>query len=597
MKLRARPYDLKLRLAVLTGVLSFCGLVLVGRAAQIQLWNKDFYQHQGDARFLRELPIATSRGMIVDRNGEPLAVSTPVDSVWANPQELLQHPERLPELAEALGIAPEVLTRRVTQRAQKEFVFLRRRINPDVAQAVVARGIPGVYSQREYRRFYPHGEAMAHIIGFTNIDDRGQEGLELAFDDWLTGKPGAQRVIRDRRGRIVENVDLIRAAEPGKELVLSIDRRVQYLAYRELKAALIANRATSGSVVVLDIPTGEILAMVNQPSFNPNAHSAAMAGAHRNRAVTDVIEPGSVIKAITVAAALENGIDPNIVIQTSPGTLPLSGHVIRDVHDYGPVTLERLLTKSSNIGATKLALGMSNEHFYDVLHRFGFGQSTGSGFPGESSGVLSSPRGWGSLEKATISYGYGLSTTPLQLAQAYATLANNGRLMPPTFIKGGEDRGRQVMDPRIARNVLLMLESVTESQGTATKAAITGYRVAGKTGTSRRATRGGYERRYISVFAGVVPLDRPKFAMVVVINNPSGHDYYGGLVSAPVFHNVMDGALRLMDVAPDHIEQWYAEAASGGRELSAAQPTAVSATDTVDTVAVAPTPGIAGARR
>ena len=568
MKARARPYDLKVRLTALAAVLGLCGVVLVGRAAQMQLLNKDFYQHQGEARFLREIPIPTSRGMILDRNGEPLAVSTPVESVWANPQELLQHPERLPELAKALGIPQDVLTQRVAQRSDKEFVYLRRHINPDDAQAVVARGIPGVYSQREFRRFYPHGEVMAHALGFTNIDDRGQEGLELAFDNWLTGKPGAQKIIRDRRGRIVENVDLIRAAEPGKDLTLSIDRRIQYLAYRELKAALLANQASSGSVVVLDIPTGEILAMVNQPAYNPNAREAAIPGTHRNRALTDVVEPGSVIKALTVAAALESGVDPDIVVPTTP--LVVSGHPIRDVHDYGPVTLERLLQKSSNIGASRLALNMSNEHFYDVLHRFGFGQSTGSGFPGESAGVLAPARSWGQLEKATISYGYGLSVTPLQIAQAYAALANDGRLMPPTFVKGGGDGGRQVLDPRIARDVLRMLESVTKTGGSATRAAVTGYHVAGKTGTSRKFTRGGYEKKYISLFAGVVPMDHPKFAMVVVIHNPSGRDYYGGLVSAPVFHNVMDGALRLMDVPPDHVEQWYAGDAEGAQPSAAA---------------------------
>ena len=554
-KLRARPYDLRLRLRVLGAVLGLCGAVLVARAAQMQLFDGDFYQHQGNARFLREVPIPTSRGMILDRNGEPLAVSTPVESVWANPKELLQAPERMPELATALGIPLDLLTQRIAQRASKEFVYLRRHINPDDAQAVVARGIPGVYSQREFRRFYPHGEVMAHVLGFTNIDDHGQEGLELAFDSWLTGKPGLQRVIRDRHGRIVENVDLIRAAEPGKDLTLSIDRRIQYLAYRELKAALLANQASSGSLVVLDIPTGEILAMVNQPSYNPNSRAAANPGTHRNRAVTDVVEPGSVIKAFTVAAALENGVDPNIVIQTSPGTMPLAGHVIRDVHDYGPVTLERLLAKSSNIGATKLALGMDNAQFHDVLRRFGFGESTGSGFPGESSGVLPPPRGWGQLEKATISYGYGLSVTPLQIAQAYAALANEGRLMPPTFVRDSRAPGRQAIDPRLARHVLSLLESVTEQGGSATRAAITGYQVAGKTGTSRNFTVGGYEKKYISLFAGVVPVDHPKFATVVVIHNPRGHDYYGGLVSAPVFHNVMDGALRLMDVPPDRVEQ------------------------------------------
>ncbi|MFA6985430.1 MAG: penicillin-binding transpeptidase domain-containing protein [Arenimonas sp.] len=564
MKVRARPYNLKLRLKVLTAVLGVCGVVLVGRAAQMQLLNKDFYQHQGDARFLREVPIATSRGMIMDRNGEPLAVSTPVESVWANPKELLQNPDRLPELADALGIPQDVLTQSIAQRADKEFVFLRRRINPDDAEAVVKRGIPGVYKQREFRRFYPHGEVMAHVLGFTNIDDHGQEGLELAFDSWLTGKPGAQRVIRDRRGHVVENVDLVRAAEPGKDITLSIDRRIQYLAYRELKAALIANGAASGSAVIVDVPTGEILAMVNQPAYNPNAREAAEPGTHRNRAVTDVVEPGSVMKSFTVAAALEAGLNPNIIVQTSPGWMMLGKYRISDVRDHGAVDLTHLLSTSSNIGAAKLGLDMTSEHLYDVLHRFGFGESTHSGFPGESSGVMAPPRSWGMVKRGTISYGMGLSVTPVQLAQAYAALANNGRLMPPTFIKGGKGDGRQVMDPRIARDLLAMLESVTQPGGTAQGAAITGYHVAGKTGTARTASGGGYARRYISVFAGVVPLDHPKFAMVVVINNPRGRDYYGGLVSAPVFHNVMDGALRLMDVPPDHIEQWVAARPAAG---------------------------------
>ena len=463
MKARARPYNLNLRLTVLGAVLGCCGVVLVGRAAQMQLFNQDFYQHQGDARFLRDVPIATSRGMIMDRNGEPLAVSTPVESVWANPKELLQHPQRMPELAQALGIPQDVLTQRIAQRAGKEFVFLRRHINPDDAQAVVARGIPGVYAQREFRRFYPHGEVMAHVLGFTNIDDQGQEGLELAFNDWLTGTPGVQRVIRDRRGRIVENVDLVKSAQPGKDITLSIDRRIQYLAYRELKSALANNGATSGSVVVVDVPTGEILAMVNQPSYNPNSREAAQPSTHRNRAVTDVIEPGSVMKSMTVMAALEDGVNPNIQFDTNPGVMALGKYTIRDTSNHGVVSLEGLLQHSSNIGAAKLGSNMSNEHFYDVLHRFGFGESTGSGFPGESSGVLAPARSWGPVEKATIAYGYGISVTPLQLAQAYAVLAGQRSPDPGNHHPScGVDKpsiARRVDQPRrSARNVVAMLE-------------------------------------------------------------------------------------------------------------------------------------------
>jgi cell division protein FtsI (penicillin-binding protein 3) len=557
MKLRARAYNPRLRLRVMAGFFAAFALLLVGRAAWMQLVHRDFYQQQGNARFLRELPIATSRGMIMDRNGEPLAVSTPVESVWANPKELLEAPEQMPKLAKALGISRDVLTQRITQRADKEFVYLRRHINPDDAQAVVAMKIPGVYSTREFRRFYPHGEVMAHVLGFTNIDDSGQEGLELAFNDWLTGKPGAQKIIRDRSGHIVEKIDLVRETQPGKDLTLSIDRRIQYLAYRELKSALFEAQAKSGSAVVLDVKTGEILAMVNQPSYNPNSRDASQPTTHRNRAVTDVIEPGSVVKAMTVAAALENGINPNIIINTSPGKLQVANRVVSDVHDYGAVSLSRLLMKSSNVGAAKLGATMSDEHFYDVLHRFGYGQTTQSGFPGESTGVLPPARKWGPVEKATISYGYGLSATPLQIAQAYATLANQGRSMKPSFVKATQDEfGVQVIDPTIAKNVMTMLETVTSSEGTAEKAAITGYHVAGKTGTSRKFNAGGYSKRHISLFAGVVPLDNPKFAMVVVINEPAGRDYYGGLVSAPVFHNVMEGALRLMDVPPDNVAAW-----------------------------------------
>lgn len=561
---RGQWLDTRRRLYAVVGVLVLSTVALVVRAVDLQLIDKDFYQQQGDARFLREMPIATSRGMITDRSGEPLAVSSPVESIWANPQELLLHPERLPELAEALNIGLEPLTQRLAQRADKEFVYLRRHMNPDEAATILALGIPGVASQREFRRFYPMGEVMAHILGFTNIDDRGQEGLELAFDEWLTGKPGAKRVIRDRRGRIVENVDLIRPAAPGRELTLSIDRRIQYLAYRELKSALLEHGASSGSVVVLEVDTGEVLAMVNQPSYNPNARESVEPGAFRNRALTDVFEPGSVIKAFTVAAALETGkFRPDTVLDTSPGTMPLAGHVIRDVHNYGKVDLTRLLTKSSNVAATKLALEMSNEHFHDVLRRFGFGETTGIGFPGESPGVLPGPRSWGILHKATISYGYGLSTTALQLAQAYAAIGNGGVLVPPTFIHGARNPGRQVIDPQLAHTLVGMLETVTGKEGTAQRARVAGFRAAGKTGTSRMASAGGYQKRYIALFAGLIPASNPRFSVVVMINDPSGRDYYGGLVAAPVFGRLMEGSLRVMDVPPDDVGGLLAAAPKG----------------------------------
>jgi cell division protein FtsI (penicillin-binding protein 3) len=570
MRSRSRQVNTRFRLYAVLGVLGLGASSLVVRAVDLQLLDKAFYQQQGDARFLREIPIPTSRGMITDRNGEPLAVSSPVESIWANPQELLQHADRLPALAEALSIPLDALTQRLAQRADKEFVYLRRHMNPDEAEAIVALGAPGVYSQREFRRFYPVGEVTAHVLGFTNIDDRGQEGLELAFDEWLTGTPGAKRVIRDRRGRIVENVDLIRAAEPGHDLALSIDRRIQYLAYRELKTALVENQASSGSVVVLEVGSGEILAMVNQPSYNPNAREAAEPGTQRNRAVTDVFEPGSVMKTFTIAAAIEAGkITPETPIPTAPGYMPIPGYTIRDFRNYGTLTVTGVLSKSSNVGATKIAGTLPNDVQYDLYRRFGLGQATGSGFPGESAGVLTGPDQWGPTEKATISYGYGLSTTLLQLARAYAAIGNEGRLIEPTFVHGANNPSQQVIDPALARQLLAMLETVTGPGGTATRANVLGYRVGGKTGTSRKASGGGYAaKRYTSVFVGLVPASRPKFVMGVVINDPQSRDaagdlvYGGGAVAAPVFHRVMDGALRLMDVPPDHMQQWYAEAPS-----------------------------------
>ncbi|PZO08849.1 MAG: cell division protein [Lysobacteraceae bacterium] len=575
MKVQRSTYSLRHRLLAISVVLGVFGVVLVARAAHLQLISPDFYQQQGDARFLREVPIATSRGTITDRNGEPLAISSPVESVWANPKELLQHGDRMPQLAKALGIPQDVLEQRISQRADKEFVYLRRHMNPDIADEVVDMGIPGVYSQREFRRFYPHGEVMAHVLGFTNIDDRGQEGLELAFDEWLTGKPGAQQIIRDRRGRTVENVDLIRAAEPGHDLTLSIDRRIQYLAYRELKTALVERGASSGSIVVLDVPTGEILAMVNQPSYNPNSRDGSGPETQRNRAVTDVVEPGSVMKTLTLAAALESGkFTPESLIATAPGYMPLpGGYTVKDFRNYGTLTMTGVLTKSSNVGATKIASELTNEHQYDMYHRFGLGQASGSGFPGESSGVLRAPNLWGPTEKATVSYGYGLSVTPLQLARAYAAIGNGGRLHEATFVKGSDSASVQVIDPVIAAQLMTMLETVTSTDGTASRAAVMGYRVAGKTGTVRKAGGGSYiAKRYAAVFVGLVPASNPKFAMAVVIHDPQGLEYGGGAVSAPIFHHVMDGALRLMDVPPDNIEQWFTAQAKKKAATVAAAP-------------------------
>ncbi len=582
-------FDLRGRLKLVVGGLGLCGLALVARAVDLQLVDNAYYQQKADARFLREIPIPTSRGMITDRNGEPLAVSSPVDSVWGNPQEMLKHPDRLPELAEALGVPLDHLERRVAQRADKEFVFLKRRINPNEAEAILARKIPGVFSQREFRRFYPQGEALAHVLGFTNIDDAGQEGVELAFDEWLRGTPGAQKVIRDRRGRIVENVDLVRAAQPGKDLTLSIDRRIQYLTHRELRATLERTGAVAGSAVVIDVATGEILAMANLPTFNPNAVTGEHRDARRNRAVTDLIEPGSTMKPVTVAAAMEAGvITPQTIIDTSPGWMPNGRYRTSDFRNYGALTVTGVITKSSNVGSAKIVHKLDNAYFHDFLSKMGYGRSTGSGFPGEASGLLPPPSRWSGTSKQTMSYGYGLSATPLQIAHAYATLANHGRAVQPTLVKGQQGKSEQVVSPQVADAVLRMMQTVTEPGGTATQAAIPGYHVAGKTGTARKASGGGYSRRYVSFFAGVVPVENPRFAMAVVIDDPDpAKGYYGGLVSAPVFQQVMDGALRLMDVPPDDIETWLAaqakeqakERARNAPRATAAAPAASTAGD------------------
>ncbi len=567
---RAR-FNLRGRVTLVVCALALCSVSLVGRAAYVQLVNSDFYQKQGNERFIRDIEIPTSRGMITDRNGEPVAVSSPVESIWCDPQQLMKNPADLPKLARVLDEPEAELIRRVSQRAEKEFYFLKRRINPDEAKRILAHKIPGVYSRREYRRFYPQGEAMAHVLGFTNIDDRGQEGLELAFDDWLRGTPGAKRVIRDNHGRIVENVDLVKQAQPGKPLTLSIDRRIQYLAFRELKQQLQLSGASSGSAVVLDVATGEVLAMVNLPTYNSNAPSSGKLDARRNRAVTDVIEPGSTMKPLTAAAALEAGTaTPTSVIDTRPGWIANGRWRTSDTHNYGVLTTTGVITKSSNVGAAKLVATLSDQDFYTFLRRFGYGQKPGSGFPGEVSGSLPAPQFWSRTTKQTMSYGYGISATPLQVAQAYAALANHGRLLPPTFVKGQRNEGRQVLDPVVAGQVMKMMQTVTETGGTATQAAILGYHVAGKTGTARISEGGGYSRRYTAFFAGVVPVDNPRFAMAVVITDPvpGRLGYYGGLVSAPVFHNVMEGALRLMDVPPDDIETWLAAQAKSESEAS-----------------------------
>lgn len=558
---RGRP-DARKRLALVAGVLALATIGLIARAVDLQVVHQAFLQQQGDARFLREVEIPVSRGAIYDRNGVPLAVSTPMLSLWANPEQLLEHSERIPELAKVLGVDATDLARKLQKRGDREFVYLRRLMPPEAAKAVLALDIPGVNAEREYKRYYPEGAATAHVLGFTNIDDRGQEGLELAYDGWLAGKPGEKRVIRDRLGRVVENVEQVRAPVPGHDLTLSIDSRIQYLAYQALSEAVLKRHAASGSMVVMDPRNGEILAMVNVPSYNPNDLDSSNAGQRRNRALTDVTEPGSTMKPFTITTALESGKwTPITPIDTSPGWFMIDGHTVRDDSNNGLIDLSHVITYSSNVGASKISLTLTPQQMSGVLHQFGFGASTGSGFPGEVSGYIPPPRSWGDFVKATIAFGYGLNVTALQLANAYSAIADGGIRHTPTFIKGDDNPGVRVEPPKISDEVMTMLRTVVSPKGTAPQAAIADYTVAGKTGTAHLAVAGGYSRnRYAALFCGIVPASSPRLVGVVIIRDAGGHggEYFGGLVSAPVFSEVMSGALRLLDIPPDNVQQWYA---------------------------------------
>jgi cell division protein FtsI (penicillin-binding protein 3) len=531
-------------------------LGLLYRAVQLQLTDHAFLAGQGDARFSRVAEITATRGTITDRNGEPLAVSTPVDSVWVNPKELALAIDQLPRLAKALKRDKGEIERRVTSNLDREFLYLARHMQPAEAQKIRALEIPGVYLTREYRRYYPAGEVAGHVVGFTNVDDQGQEGLELAFDHWLAGEDGAKRVIQDRYGKIVQNVEEIRAMRPGRNLVLSIDLRIQYLAYRELKAAIRDQRAKAGTVVVLDVTTGEVLAMVNQPAFNPNDRGQIAPRTYRNRAITDIIEPGSTIKPFFVAAGLASGrYHANSVIDTSPGYIKVGANIFEDEHgSLGRVNLATILAKSSNVGMGMLALSLEPERMWTTLNDFGFGQVTSSGFPGESAGLLSHYSHWRPIGIVTMSHGYGLSVTPLQLTHAYATLGALGVARPVSFLRvDSPPEGTPALAPDLSRELISLLESVVVAEGaTGHRAAIPGYRVSGKTGTAWKATAGGYSTdKYLAVFAGVAPATDPRLAAVVVIDEPGAGKYYGGDVAAPVFSGVVGGALRLLAVPPD----------------------------------------------
>ena len=533
--------------AVLTGF-----AILIGRSVYLQSTHKQFLQQKGDARYSRNITLPSHRGMIQDRNGEPLAISTPVESIWASPPDLEINPEQVKKLAALLDLKAENITKRL-ENNPREFVYIKRRIPPELARQVMSLKIPGIFMQREYRRYYPAGEMSAHLVGFTGVDEIGREGFELAAQDWLSGKEGSRRVIKDRQGRIVEDLEAVKVPEDGKDLVLSIDRRIQYLAHRELLKAVETHKAKAGAVVVLDAKTGEVLAMTNVPSYNPN-NPVNLSGRSRNRAIVDLFEPGSTLKPFSAAAALEAGtFSTESIIDTTPGFMRVGSATVRDVHPQGKATVAQIIQKSSNVGSAKLGLSLEPKYLWNVFNQVGFGQVTNVGFPGEASGKLRDYKTWRPIEQATMSYGYGLNLTLLQLARAYTVFGNAGELRPVTLRKQTDiPVGQQVFSAKTAQAMLEMMELAVLPGGTAPRAQVLGYRVAGKTGTAHKSGVGGYQvDRYVSSFVGMAPVSNPRLIMAVMIDEPGAGQYYGGTVAAPVFSAVISGALRMLAVPQD----------------------------------------------
>ena len=517
----------------------------------------EFLQSQGLARTLRTEVIPAHRGIITDRYGEPLAVSTPVISIWADPEKLLSARQQWPELLHAIAMSSDELNRKLMSYKNKKFVYLRRQLTPAEAEVILDLDINGVYGQQEYQRFYPAGEVTAHLVGFTDIDDKGQEGIELSYDQWLSGTRGSKQVLKDLRGRIIKDVGLLSAASPGKDIVLSIDLRLQYLAYKELKAAVKAHNAKSGSLVVLDAYNGEVLAMVNQPSYNPNDRSNLSPDTLRNRAITDQFEPGSTMKPLTIMAALESGrYSPTTTIDTRPGYMRVGNKTLLDPVNYGVIDVTKIITKSSQVGLTKVSLDLEGDAIREMFYRLGIGQSTGTGFPGEAVGILPNYSHWQPIVQANFSFGYGITLTNLQLAQAYSVIANQGIKRPVSILKQQQPAAEQVVDKKTAKQAIDMLKTVTQPGGTAAIANLQGYQVAGKTGTIHKVGASGYEDdRYLSLFVGFAPADNARIIAAVVINEPSNGKYFGGEVAAPVFARVVDNALRLLQIPPSNAEQ------------------------------------------
>ncbi len=545
------------RYRVMLGLVLVGLALLAGRIVDLHVFDRTFLQGQGDARTLRVDPLPAHRGMITDRHGEPLAISTPVVTLWANPQDLPEDRIQRLRLAQALGQAPDALNARIERYADREFMYLRRRMTPEAAQEVLDLRIPGVHKRAEYKRYYPAGEVVAQLVGVTNIDDQGQEGLELAYQSYLSGEPGRRRVLKDRRGRLVRDLEVLQEAEPGGDLTLAIDQRLQYMAYRELKSAVDENDADGGVLVMLDADTGEVLAMANQPSYNPNNRAGLDPSGLRNRAIVDVFEPGSVMKPLAMSALLETGrFPPDTVVDTSPGWMVIDGYTIKDVANYGELSLSGILEHSSNIGMSKLTLQLDDPVVPRRYRALGFDQVPGTGFPGEAGGTVPAPQVWSSSQWAALSYGYGLSVSALQLADAYTAIANHGERLPPSLLRlDRPPAGEPVIDPEVADRVLDMMDRVVEPGSGARRALVPGYSVAGKTGTVRKSGGGGYEENaYRSLFVGITPVSDPRLITVVMIDHPRGDAFYGGAVAAPVFSRVAGNALRLLDVPPDQLD-------------------------------------------
>jgi len=548
------------RYFVVTGVIAVLPLALAARIAYLQVLpveqGYEFLQKEANARTLRTLEEPASRGQILDRNGQPLAVSTPVQTIWANPQHINYDTLNVRALAEALDTDYGELAEKFNRYRNRHFMYVARHLSPVAAKKVTELGIRGIYNKREYKRFYPAGEVAAHVVGFTNIDGKGQEGIELALNAQLSSEAGSRRVVKDLKGNIVRDVQQLKAPVPGKDVHLSIDMRMQFQAYKYLKEAMVRYSAKAGSVVVMDAKTGEVLAMANQPSYNPNNRKTVTGAQLRNRAITDLFEPGSTMKPFTVGAALASGqFDSNSEIDTSPGRIRVKNKMIADPVNYGVMGLEKIITKSSQVGTTKLALELEAEQIRDVMANAGLGQAVGSGFPGESVGVLPYRDKWPLLEKITMAYGYGVSTTALQLAQAYTAFANDGSRVNATLFKRSRPSDEtEVFSSDINAQILPMLKTVIEPGGTATKAALTRFTAGGKTGTAHKVGAQGYDdHRYTAFFAGVAPISNPKLVAVVVIDEPSQNKYYGGEVAAPVFAQVMERALEMTRTAPDKL--------------------------------------------